>query len=73
MNGRTRTAEREGFEVPVRVRLIESDLDQLDFTFSQALKDTQRELASMRKALVGILVSVTTASVMLAINILASR
>lgn len=64
-----RTQARYGFEIPVRVTLVENDLDEVDKQHDR-LSD---EIASVKKVLVGILVSLTTSAVLLAINLVVSR
>ncbi len=49
----------------VRLSLVEGDLDTMD----TSLDGVRQDLAGLRKILVGILVSVTTASVLMVINI----
>lgn len=61
----TRREARETFDTPTRVRLVEDDLDQ----FAEALTGLKTELSALRAVLVGVLVSVTTAAIMLAISI----
>ena len=57
--------ERREYEVPVRLSLLEHDQDTLE----SALKELRNELKAMRTVMVGILISIATASVLLAINI----
>lgn len=65
--GRTsRTADRVDFTDGVRLRLLEQDADKTD----AAMDSFATELASIRKILLGILVSVTTASILLVVNVL---
>lgn len=59
-----RTDQRHGFSVPNRISLLESDVDELN----QHLTDLAGELRNIRNVLIGILISVTTASILLAIN-----
>jgi len=61
----TRKDEREGFEVPTRVQLLETDMDTND----KEKESIRNELRALRMVLIGILVSVTTASVLLAVNV----
>lgn len=64
----TRKDEREGFEIPVRVQLLETDMDKDD----EEKEGIRNELRALRMVLIGILVSVTTASVLLAVNVAVS-
>jgi hypothetical protein len=61
----TRSADREGFDLPGRVRLIEGDLDKSDEFFG-ALRD---EIHAVRAILTGVLIAVTTTAIMLAVNL----
>ena len=62
-----RSNEREGFDVPTRLRLIEGDLDNHD----NVIKTFTQKMDKNNQLLVGILVAVTTASILLVINIIA--
>ena len=62
----SRTAQRHGMTQPTRLSLVESDLDQ----FEEGMTKLEERLASMQKVLVGILISVTTASILLAVNVI---
>lgn len=59
----SRSVDRAGMNQPTRTRLLEVDVDELE-----AL--VKSELAAMRKLMTGLLVAVTSASVLLAINVL---
>ncbi len=61
----SRVEERKEFEVPVRVTLLEGDVDRGD----EALEAFRQELRGIRNVLVGLLVSVSTAAILLAINL----
>lgn len=61
-----RTSERREFDMPGRMRLVESDLDTLE----EGQKELVAALDGIRKVLIGVLVSVTTASVLLAVNVM---
>jgi len=60
-----RTAERSTFPDPIRIQLLEQDADEADASW-EALRV---EIAALRQVLVGILVAVTTASILLAVNL----
>lgn len=64
-----RTSTRLNFDLPVRVTLAESDLDDNDIRHDRLAE----ELASVKKVLVGILISLTTSAVFLAINLVVSH
>jgi cell division protein FtsX len=64
-----RTAGRSDFDMPVRMRLVEGDLDTLE----EGQEKLVAALDGIRKVLIGVLVSVTTASVLLAVNVLVLR
>ncbi len=56
---------RKDFDVSTRIALIEADVDE----FEVALAALANELGGIRKVLIGLLVSISTACVLLAINI----
>jgi hypothetical protein len=62
-----RVTDRAHFTPETRISLVESDLDTID----ARLLDTNERLGKILWALVGLLISVTTASVLLAINLVA--
>lgn len=75
-----RQSQRGIFEESVRVSLLETDLDSLERRMDAALKameekvfkeiaELRSEVKSMRTILVGLLISVATGAVMVAINI----
>lgn len=65
----TRTEQRAGLDTPVRFMLAETDID--------SILDTQKDFADRMGrvlwALIGILVSTTTAAVLLAMNLAVGR
>lgn len=72
--------DRNGFDDAVRLRLIEQDLDRHDARFDGiAAKvdafaaENRAESQAQRKIMTGILVSLATGAVMLAINIIVMR
>ena len=62
-----RTADRAMFSADQRVSLAEGDLDRFDARMDQFVA----EIKALRQVLVGILVSLATASVLLAVNLAA--
>lgn len=62
----SRTAARNGMPDTIRIRLLESDMDTSD----ENMRGIRDDLAGVKKILVGILVSVTTASILLVVNVL---
>ena len=56
---------REAFADPVRIRLLETDMDAQESGLAAMSKD----IRSIRNMLMGFLASLTTASVLLAINL----
>ena len=64
-----RVAERADMPDPVRLRLIESDLDDHDDDFDKL----GAELAKIKGIMIGILVSTTTAAILLAINLVVAN
>ena len=65
----SRTEQRSSFDLGVRVQLIEAELDEND----GHLDRLRSEIAATRQVLTGILIAVTVASVMLAINLVVAR
>ncbi len=65
----SRTAARHDLEVTMRVRYLEDDLDDADDKFASL----DSRVGKMVTILVGILISTTTASIMLAINLIAGN
>ena len=64
--GRASRAEaRQGFDVETRLRLVEGDGDD----FEHAIEILNERLTKILWALVGLLISVTTACILLAINL----
>lgn len=67
MSGRwTRRGARGVFDVTTRLYLLEGDIDDME----AAMRVMDERLATHTKLLTGILIAVTTASIMLAINVL---
>lgn len=60
-----RTADRRNEEVPVRLMLLEGDADRTD----SQLTEMNDRIGKMLWAMVGILISTTTAAVLLALNL----
>ena len=75
-----RTADRAEFPDQVRIRLLEGDADECDTSvdklradFNASAADLRSDMAALRQVLTGILVAVTVASIMLALNLVVSR
>ena len=64
-----RARRRETFDEKTRLRLVETDLDDLESELEAGLEDFRKELHAMQRVLIGILVSLTTAAILLAVNI----
>lgn len=71
-----RIENRSGFELDVRIRLLESDLDSIDQTIEdlgarldKSIDELGVRLDSIRKTLVGVMISSSTALLLLAINL----
>lgn len=72
MSPRTSRVEaRQGADVPTRLRLLETDADSLESDVSSLEQMLNRRLGRQTAVLMGILISVTTASILLALNLLA--
>jgi len=61
----TRTAERQNYVLDTRISLLESDLDK----FEEGMEGIRAELRGLNRIMLGVLVSVTTAAILLALNI----
>lgn len=61
----SRTEERKGFTTPARLTLLEGDLDSND----SELTAVNEKLARILWAMIGILISTSTASILLALNL----
>ncbi len=66
---RSRRERRGGLPDNVRLTLLEDDLD----TFEEALVSLNEKLGKIMWAMVGMLISVTTASVLLVLNLAVNR
>lgn len=64
-----RTVARSTWEIPVRVGLLEADADEHD----NVLEQMNERIGKMLWAMIGILVSTTTAAVLLALNLAVGR
>lgn len=62
-------AARAGFDDKTRLTLVEGDLDDLRTDLEAGLDDFRKELHAVQRVLIGILVSLTTAAILLAVNI----
>jgi hypothetical protein len=65
----SRSSERQPLAVDIRLLLAEHDLDDHELE----LKNLDDRLGKMLGILVGILVSTTTAAILLALNLMVSR
>lgn len=63
----SRSLDRTALDLPTKVWALENDADEFD----QNLNDLKSDLKSIKTMLWALLASVTTASVLLAINLLA--
>lgn len=61
----SRQQERVAFDTATRIALLEHDIDQ----FEDSMDHLRDELKAMNRILTGILISIATAAVLLAINI----
>ncbi len=68
MSTRVRRKE-EGFDIPQRLHLVETDLDEHDDIFGEI----RSELGRMKGIMLGILISTTTAALMLAATLAVGR
>ena len=64
-----RTEQRRGFQVPVRVQLLEHDVDELESTSEERHKDITERLDKYNARLLGVLCSLVVAVIMLALNL----
>lgn len=64
-----RSDQRKGFEPDVRLTLLETDVDGLGDSVRAINQKIEDEMGGVRKLLVGLLISVTTAALLLVINI----
>ncbi len=62
----SRVTERKGFDEPTRITLLETDEDKND----EEKETIRQELRSMSRIMMGLLVSVATAAILLAINVI---
>lgn len=65
----SRSSERSDFSEIVRIRLLENDVDEQETDIRQVIE----EFKSMKNILIGFLVSLTTASILLAANLLVDK
>lgn len=66
MAERSRQEIRQKFTDPQRIGLLEDDVDEVHGDMSGVIS----ELNSIKRLLVGVLVSVTTASILLVVNVM---
>jgi hypothetical protein len=72
----TRRADRVTYDQPTRIGLLESDADafadsmvRLETMLDAKVEELRKTVAGVQKVLIGILISLATASILLAINI----
>lgn len=72
----SRTVSRSTFDPSTRISLLEGDADELEgelgatkSSFAEEIDKLRGEIAATRQVLTGILIAVTVASIMLAINL----
>ena len=53
----------------LRIRLLEDDADQFERQLAEGIAEMRKGIADNRKIMVGILVSLATAALLLAVNI----
>lgn len=61
-----RSVIRAGFDVPTRLKLLEDDVDTIDGRLDELVSGQKR----ITQMLVGVLISVATGAIMLAINLI---
>lgn len=66
---RTRFEERKDLNADVRIRLVEGDLDEVENQVSTLQEAMTKGLNRNNQLLLGILVSVTTAAILMALNL----
>lgn len=64
-----RATDRTGFSDVVRLRLLEDDVDG----FEDAMRGVNERLSKILWAIVGVLISVSTSAILLALNLGVSR
>ena len=65
----SRVEARRAFDTPTRLTLVEGDLDGLEGGLGAFREEIAGEVKSLRTVLIGILISVATAAILLAINV----
>mgnify|MGYP001569969006 CR=1 FL=1 len=68
MARQARAQERAGFEMATRMQLVERDLDSIESTMRELTHGQRRS----QQILMGVLISVATGSILLAINVAVS-
>lgn len=64
----TRRMARKDYVEPIRISMLEDDADALE-AFTKSLSETvSKEMVALRNRLTGILIAVTTGSIMLTVN-----
>lgn len=64
-----RTTARAGIEIPGRLQLVEDDLDVMEERFAAGISALDARLGKIMWAMVGILISLTTTSVVLLLTV----
>lgn len=62
-----RSQARAGFDMTTRVALLEDDADKMD----EVMGDLHADLKAIKNVLIGLLISLSTAAVVLALNLAA--
>lgn len=72
-SGRSRVDQRKGFPDAIRLQQVEEDLDENDTGHDelwQAMRAVNARVDRWGKTMVGVMVALTTSSIMLAVDIL---
>jgi hypothetical protein len=73
MSMRSRTELRRHLSVEDRAGFLEEDIDRLESAIGEGLKELNRKLGRYTQALIGVLVSVTTAAVIMVLQLASAR
>lgn len=69
----SRRSNRRDFTEPQRIGLLEDDVDIMEAEFRNRDNELEARLAKIQAILVGILISVTTACILFAVDVSISR